>query len=442
MIMRDRCGAALPARVGRMTPAGRRRVRGISLVEAMVALAVMGFGTLAVLGVQASLRLNADVARQRSEAVRVAQEEMESLRAYADFAAFDALGGAGDEQAVDLATNSALTLARWVTLVATADEALLEDKARRKNVRIEVRWQDRTGTGQTVTLASTIQRTDPTLAASVAVSAARSPLRQPGGRHPAIPPEATIAPPDAKIDPGTSSFHPPGAAPDARWIFDNVTGLITKRCDGDLCTAYQAQLLAGYVRFATALGDDARPMPKHAATPPGDARLVDVFVETTVPEVRRLDAACYERLDPTGAVAYFCAVPVGASNRWSGTSGLIGGEGFVIAEKPDDTAALHFRVCRYTPVAGCDPAVGSKIWGFPGETASCSEPSPQTVPPTPSRLMRNTDHPRTYADVDGPLTNQNFLVIPAGNDAEKFVCPADAAGDFIDSNTWLHQPAA
>ena len=40
-----------------------RAQRGLSLVEAMVAMAVMGFGTLAVLGVQASLRLNGDIAK-------------------------------------------------------------------------------------------------------------------------------------------------------------------------------------------------------------------------------------------------------------------------------------------------------------------------------------------------------------------------------------------
>ena len=43
---------------------------------------VMAFGTLAVLGVQGSLRMNADIAKQRSEAVRIAQELIEQRRAY------------------------------------------------------------------------------------------------------------------------------------------------------------------------------------------------------------------------------------------------------------------------------------------------------------------------------------------------------------------------
>ncbi len=64
------------------------RVRGVSLVEALVALAVMAFGTLAVLGVQTSLRLNADIAKQRSEAVRIAQETLEAARSFERIAGY------------------------------------------------------------------------------------------------------------------------------------------------------------------------------------------------------------------------------------------------------------------------------------------------------------------------------------------------------------------
>ena len=58
------------------------RSRGVSLIEALVALAVMAFGLLGVVGMQATLRFNADVSRQRAEAVRMAQEKMEEMRAF------------------------------------------------------------------------------------------------------------------------------------------------------------------------------------------------------------------------------------------------------------------------------------------------------------------------------------------------------------------------
>ncbi|MDP1533833.1 MAG: prepilin-type N-terminal cleavage/methylation domain-containing protein, partial [Rubrivivax sp.] len=45
------------------------RQQGVSLIEAVVALAVLAFGMLGLVGVQATLRGNADIAKQRAEAV-------------------------------------------------------------------------------------------------------------------------------------------------------------------------------------------------------------------------------------------------------------------------------------------------------------------------------------------------------------------------------------
>ena len=45
-----------------------------------------------------------------------------------------------------------------------------------------------------------------------------------------------------------------------------------------------------------------------------------------------------------------------------------------------------------------------------------------------------------------PLLNQNFLVIRAGDGTTAFACPTDvpvdpAAGNLVNSNTLVHQPA-
>ena len=56
--------------------------RGVSLVEAIVAMAVMAFGMMALVGLQTTLRLNADVAKQRSEAVRIGEAAIENWRAF------------------------------------------------------------------------------------------------------------------------------------------------------------------------------------------------------------------------------------------------------------------------------------------------------------------------------------------------------------------------
>ena len=56
--------------------------RGVSLIEAIVAMAVMAFGMMAVVGLHTTLRQNSDIAKQRSEAVRIAEEAIEQWRAF------------------------------------------------------------------------------------------------------------------------------------------------------------------------------------------------------------------------------------------------------------------------------------------------------------------------------------------------------------------------
>src|SRR3990167_8251582 len=65
-------------------PASRLPLRhhGVSLVEALVALAVMAFCMLALVGVQSTMRLNSDLSKQRTEATRIASEEIERLRSF------------------------------------------------------------------------------------------------------------------------------------------------------------------------------------------------------------------------------------------------------------------------------------------------------------------------------------------------------------------------
>ena len=105
-----------------MTRVGQR---GVSLMEAVVAMAVMGFGMLGVAAMQSSLRQNADIARQRAEAVRLAQDVVERYRGYSVIAtggtkrayddistpaANDSIAGASLAPLVDLAASASTTL--------------------------------------------------------------------------------------------------------------------------------------------------------------------------------------------------------------------------------------------------------------------------------------------------------------------------------------------
>jgi Tfp pilus assembly protein PilV len=82
-----------------------RLQRGISLIEALLALAVMALGMMGLVGVQSTLRSTSDVAKQRSEAVRIAQAEIERWRA------FDALNGGANTNYADLIDAVATLLA-------------------------------------------------------------------------------------------------------------------------------------------------------------------------------------------------------------------------------------------------------------------------------------------------------------------------------------------
>jgi hypothetical protein len=69
-----------------------------------LALAVMALGMMGLVGVQSTLRNTSDVAKQRSEAVRIAQVEIERWRA------FTALAGGGGTNYGDMADAVAATV--------------------------------------------------------------------------------------------------------------------------------------------------------------------------------------------------------------------------------------------------------------------------------------------------------------------------------------------
>jgi hypothetical protein len=363
----------------------------------------MAFGTLAVLGVQTSLRMNGDVAKQRSEAVRIAQETLEDLRSFQALDDYRNGIAAADDQAVPgyATANTTYTVTTRVADTAAVDPT----HPRRKGVVVRVNWLDRTGQAQRVQLNAVIEGTLPALAGSLGVPATRSIVRQPRGRHPAIPRDAV----PAQDGTDSSKFAPPGSA-DTWWVFDNVTADITRICSDEAllnCIAIDARLLRGYVRFATVA---APPAAADALTPPGNSQAVDVVVAQTQPAVASV--VCYQADIDITAREYFCAIEVGVAGQWSGRAEV---DGPVLAASVADADATAYRICRYTPYRGSHPVVPDD--------------------------MRNDEHPLDYVDVVGPLVDQNFLVVRAGNGVAAYDCPDDVAGDFLDTNTWHHQPA-
>lgn len=371
----------------------RRAQRGISLLEALVAILVMAFGTLALLGVQSTLRLNGDIAKQRAEATRIAQEAIEDWRAFGTLAEYDAVDSADAEEIDGYTTNTTYTVTRRVDTASTDVAGAVPPRS--KALAVDVDWTDRAGQAQRVTLSSALHGLEPALAGSLAVPANATYLRQPGGRHGTVPREAQ------NEGDGTSTFIPPGAGAGVRWTFDNVSGEITRLCDS--CDPVNARLLAGYVRFALTA---AQPLPSDAELPPSTAVPVAVTVLQTAPTGQPAPT-CYMR-QSTSFVAYYCAIQLGTEEAWSGRSELVANEVLVWST---GTAAADERVCRYTRLVDGAPST------------------------------EDADHPANYTDVTVGLVNQNFLVIRAGDGSVAFTCPGDdTTTPYINGQTWLHQP--
>lgn len=410
-----------------MSITARRTSRGVSLVEAVVALAVMGFGMLGVAAMQSSIRYNADVARQRAEAVRVANEAIEVMRSYATVTA------SGKVDYTDIATGipalvatiplpasvvgTNATYTRTVTVFDTPAQ-------NRKTVQVTVSWLDRTNTQQDVRFSTEIHRSPPELAASLIVPgtgggwASQAPL----GRHRAIP--RTAVP---NID-GTSSFNPPGSG-SLTWVFNNATGVIEKVCN-PTCVTNFGYLLAGYISFATTA---MPPTSAHSEAPPDDALpaftttppTAGVAINLSAPASPAFLPSCFQELlpglpAPTKVIAYYCIVPGQTSSStaqvtWSGQSTLTG---LSLAATMADPSLGAYKVCRYTTQL-TNGTIGS---GAPALT--------------------NSDHPFAYLGVTTSLVNQNFLVIGAGDGSTAFGCPDDnLSTPVVNGRTWQHQPA-
>lgn len=146
---------------------GRRpQQRGIALLEALIAALVVAAGALALIWLQGELRYSADIARQRTEAARLAQADVEQLRG---FVAIDAAAGTPAwseiaDAALDVTPTSSPTAYRLIRVVTTDDALAL------KAVRVELRWSDRRGHAQQFSLDTLIAGHDPALGGALALA--------------------------------------------------------------------------------------------------------------------------------------------------------------------------------------------------------------------------------------------------------------------------------
>jgi Tfp pilus assembly protein PilX len=397
-------------------------MRGVSLIEALLALVVMSLGMLAVVGVQATLRSNGDLSRQRAEAVRLAQQDIENLRAFSSVTAgagrdFTDIVAAGPDDVTPAGANAVYRLIR------TVPDDPPNGSPPFRTVGVSVQWTDRAGTAQQVQLFTGVARIAPAISASLSVPPNGGPARQPLGRHAAIPRGAVTQ------SDGTSTFTPPQAtgAGTTSLVFSNLTGLITKICttttDGTTtCIVDKAQLVTGFIRAA---------------------------IKPTYPNPLVISNA--EALNPQSTMGhlgnFLGARSLGLTVQYTSSSSAAARTGPCFSDPllaGTDTALEYFCVVRlYADPDHLNPTWTGSLKFGPESAVGPVDAVPAVITNADTanqnsdsllRVCRYKPASASYAAVTGPLTNQNFLLVAAGSGTSANSCPAAV--------TAAHQPAS
>lgn len=368
----------------------RRAVRaaaGFTLLEALIAFLIGGFGLMAVARLQIGLYGESDFAKQLSEATFLGQRQIERLRSYQQITA----ASAGDIAAgrwgyLNISSGTAAvtgTNASYTVNWTIGDDA----SVRMKVATVNVQWTDARGTAQTATLNTIIAGADPALALGLTVPPSGTPIRRPKNR------DLNVPVPAVDLGNGTSWFTPPGAASTVKLVFNNTTGTVTKRCNGAggdpsawSCTDTTAYLISGFI----------------AVDSQANASLTSPIDVVLTPSEGTSDG-CYDdsalsTKTYAGFITYTCVVigndhdsNSGTPSRWGGVTELTG---ITIA-----SGSSGNRICRYSA-------------DYDGNGS-----------------ITNYEHPATYSTVAESLENQNFIVMK-GNAS----CPGSGV-----TATVLHQ---
>lgn len=349
-----------------------RPQRGFSLIESLIALVVTSFGLLAIAGISLKLAHNEDVARQRGEAVRLAQEKIEELRSFSQIdSAAGVVSWEGLAAATDTITQGTVfngeayqantTFERSWELLDTVDDPW-------RRVKVTVAWTDRVNGAadkQSLSFSTILSKTDPFDSGSLAFPlAGNTTLKRPKNRNMNIPVPALDLNNGKSVVQLTGTFAV---------VFSNDTGYVVLTCSKTVTTAEDletgcvesnAYIIAGYVSLAGSAS-----FPSGLAMSTADLSGIDSS-HTTCSLGNAVDQNTGATI--SGYKYYLCVISVPtAGATWSGTMRL--------AAADLNAGSTNYTVCRFQ---------------F-GESSDANS------------NMRNV---QPYASVAESLDNQNYVI--------------------------------
>ena len=263
----------------------RSRSRGFAVIEALIAFLVVAFGMMAIGSFQFTLSRASDIAKQRGEATRIAERQLDRLRSFglraADNNTGDSLFTFAEEVAVGSSsateTSTLTNTAYGVTTTVSAPTAPVPTQGERfRWIDVAVQWLDRTGATQRIALSSVISDGAPGELGAISTGRSGLPTTlRPKNRNLNIPyPAVNTATCSNGLSGSCSAFIPPPG--NTLFVFNNDTGNVVSRCTsnsnstivptenmtftGLTCTPFsvEAYVLSGYIRFKTGTGSATR----------------------------------------------------------------------------------------------------------------------------------------------------------------------------------------
>ncbi len=131
--------------------------RGLTLIESLIAFLILSLGMLAVVRLQPEMRQHAEAARQRSEATRIAQQDVEAMRAAAG-PSLNAIVDAAYTVEPDGLGSPRYAVQRRVDPAAWPEA---------RGLRVTVTWPDRGGQAQQLSLVTLVGAADPSAAGAM-----------------------------------------------------------------------------------------------------------------------------------------------------------------------------------------------------------------------------------------------------------------------------------